>query len=215
MAQKHSPSHDRRNTYILIGVGVAMVAVLIAVVLLVGGDDKKNGNGGGTASQQTAAVKITGDALPDLPETGNDPAVGMKAPQAEGEEFGGNKVSLLRGDGPTMVVFGAHWCPHCQREVPAIVDWMASGGTKGIDTVLVATATNKNSPNYPPSAWLDREGWKGRVILDDDQGSLAKAYGLTGYPLMVFVDAEGKVTKRVSGEVPIDQLAGYAGDIRA
>jgi thiol-disulfide isomerase/thioredoxin len=215
MAQKHSPSHDRRNTYILIGVGLAMVAVLVAVVLLVGNDDDTTANGGGSASQQTAPVKITGDALPTLPETGNDPAVGSEAPQATGEEFGGNEVTLLRGEQPTMVVFGAHWCPHCQREIPLIADWMGSGGTQGIDVVLVATATNKNSPNYPPSAWLDREGWKGRVILDDEEGSLAKAYGLTGYPLIVFVDAEGKVTKRVSGEVPIDQLATYAGDVRA
>jgi hypothetical protein len=99
--------------------------------------------------------------------------------------------------------------------VPLLVNWMSSGGTNGIDMVLVPTATSPDNPNYPPSAWLNRDGWKGRVLLDDKDGSLAKAYGLPGYPLMVFVDAEGKVTKRVSGEIPIDQLAQYAGDIRA
>jgi thiol-disulfide isomerase/thioredoxin len=191
-----------------------MVAVLVAVVLIVGGDDDKGTTGDGNATQETSKVDITGDALPELGQ-GNDPAVGLAAPQAKGEEFGGNPVTLLRDGTPTMVVFAAHWCPHCQREVPLLVNWMAAGGTKGLDVVLVATATSPDSPNYPPSDWLSRVHWKGRVLLDDKDGSLAKAYGLPGYPLMVFVDSKGKVTKRVSGEIPIDQLAQYAGDIRA
>ncbi len=213
MAQKKNAAPDRRNTYILIGAGLVMVLVLVGVVLLMGGDDEGGDNGDGSASRQIAPVEVTGDELPRLADVGNDPAVGMDAPQATGVEFGGNDVSLLREGQPAIVVFGAHWCPHCQREIPVIVDWMEQGGTEGLDVILVATATNPNSPNYPPSAWLDRENWRGRVILDDESNSIAQAYGLTGYPLIVFVDADGKVTQRVSGEVPPEQLATYASSI--
>ena len=34
----------------------------------------------------------------------------------------------------------------------------------------------------------------------------ADAFGLSGYPYFVLVDAQGKVFKRLSGEIPMDEL---------
>jgi thiol-disulfide isomerase/thioredoxin len=104
-----------------------------------------------------------------------------------------------------MVVFVAHWCPHCQAEVPRIVA-LAKAGKVPVPIVGVATGTDPSAPNYPPSAWLQREGWPYPVLVDTKTATAARAYGLPGYPFLVFVDAQGRVVRRLSGEVAPSDL---------
>jgi thiol-disulfide isomerase/thioredoxin len=106
-------------------------------------------------------------------------------------------------------VFLAHWCPHCQREVPLLVEWEKSGAVPaGIDVIAIATGTDPANPNYPPSDWLAREQFPALwpVMTDSKSFEAAEAYGLQGYPYFVLVGADGKVAKRMSGEIPMDQL---------
>lgn len=191
---------DRRSTLILVTAAAAMIAVAVVVALVVtGGDDQS------TEVVQMQPVEVSG-TLPTFAQTDNDPAAGMTAPAATGKDFAGVSQQLPRSATPTMIVFAAHWCPHCQKEVPLIVDWMKQGKHGDVDVVLVSTGTNVDAPNYPPSGWLFDEQWKGRVIADDARSSLAGAYGLKGYPYIVFVDASGKVVRRMSGEQPVEVL---------
>ena len=44
------------------------------------------------------------------------------------------------------------------------------------------------------------------MLLDDDQGSLAAAYGLTRFPYWVAVDPDGTVVARVTGGLSDAQL---------
>ena len=63
-------------------------------------------------------------------------------------------------------------------------------------------------PNYPPSSWLEREGWTSPVLADGD-GEAASAYGLPAFPYWVAVDADGRIVERRTGELTprqIDQL---------
>ena len=215
-AGSRSGASDRRGTLILVGAGLAMLAILVAVVLLAGGDDQPSGGGSGEQATEVGAVDLQDDApLPTLASTEGDEAIGLAAPRAAGVEFGGNPVTLLNPGRPAMLVFAAHWCPHCQREIPLIVEWMKEGGPTGMDVTLIATGTDRDRPNYPPSDWLAREEWSNRVVLDDQDGTLGKAYGLNGYPFIVFVDAEGKVTRRASGEIPIPTLSTWAAEAGA
>ncbi|NCZ56650.1 MAG: hypothetical protein EBY86_08450 [Acidimicrobiia bacterium] len=58
---------------------------------------------------------------------------------------------------PMLLVFLAHWCPHCQAEVPVLVKWNQSMLVPdNLDVIAVATGTDETAPNYPPSvcqAW--------------------------------------------------------------
>ena len=195
---KPEPSDQRSGTAILVGAMVAMLVVAVVVVVLV----TRGGRDSATVGvlHQTQAVSVTGTPLPALPNGGVDPAVGATAPTASGKGFDGTDGVVPAPATPTMIIFAAHWCPHCQREIPLIVDWLASGAARGADVVLVATGTNADAPNYPPSAWLADVGWPGRVIADDDQGTLAHAYGLESFPLIIFVQADGTVARRIAGE---------------
>jgi hypothetical protein len=76
---------------------------------------------------------------------------------------------------------------------------------EGVDLISVSTAIDPNLPNYPPDAWLAREGWEVPVIVDGDR-RIATDYGLTAFPYWVTIDADGKVATRLTGELTPAQL---------
>ena len=87
----------------------------------------------------------------------------------------------------------------------------------GADLLTVATSTIPDRPNYPPSAWLDREEWPGPVLADSADGTAARAFGLTGFPYFVAANAAGEVVARTSGEIStqqFDQLVALALGLR-
>ena len=157
---------------------------------------------------QFQPVEVTG-SLPVL--LGNsqvvDAAVGQTAPIVEGADFAGNRITLVTPGQPTLVIFGSHWAPHVNDELPSVIDWMRRGGNKGVDVVFVSTGAGADKPNWPPSNWLANLSWPGRVMADDEGGSAASAFGLPGYPLHVFIGADGKVVARSTGTQTVEQLA--------
>jgi len=190
------PAPDRRRTLLIAG-GVVVLVVIIGILLALGGaeddaaiDDDRPDFG---------PVAVDGPPLPELGD-GTDAALGTPAPVVEGTDPEGSGVTIGEPGGPTLVAFLAHWCPHCQNEVPVLVDLAAEGELDGVRLVAVLTGTDEGAPNYPPVAWLEREEWSGEIILDDERGTAARAYGLSGFPFVVALDAEGNVAGRVSGE---------------
>jgi thiol-disulfide isomerase/thioredoxin len=191
-------SGRRTQLTALIGGFIAIVAVAVIVAVATGG--------GGTATgdlEQFRPVGVAGEALPDFGgDTANDPAVGSVAPEITGQSFDGSAVEIASGE-PTLVVVLAHWCPHCQAEVPKLTDWAESLGVPfGLDVVAVSTSAGGDRPNWPPSAWLTREGFPFPTMADDEVQSAAAALGTTGFPFMVMLDADHTVLWRYSGSPP-------------
>lgn len=200
------PRPSRANAGPSRGVVLGIVAAVIAAVAIIALVVSGLGDDSADAGPQTRPVHITGDALPE--RSGDaDPAIGMTAPTLSGASFDGTPVEIANDGRPKLVMFLAHWCPHCRREVPVVVDWMRDNGApEGVDLYAVATATQSDAPNYPPSKWLEREDWPITTLADDDRSSAGRALGVTGYPYFVAIDAEGRVVARTSGELPIAQL---------
>ena len=147
------------------------------------------------------APTISGDPLPPFEGAVGDTAVGVVVPTVRGSDFSGKPVSIELDGRPKAILFLAHWCPHCQAAVPLMQTWVSAGGLpEGVDLVSVATGIDPSRPNYPPDAWLQREGWTVPVLVDPSN-TVAGAYGLPGYPFWVFVDADGKVVGRAVGEI--------------
>jgi thiol-disulfide isomerase/thioredoxin len=183
---------------------IAIVAVVITAATKDDDSSKGSGSGGSASTAEFGTVTVEGQALPELGTGGEDSAVGDTIPTVEGENFEGEPVTISPGGGNAqMIVFLAHWCPHCNAEAPRLAEYLGdSGGTPaGTEVTLVATGSRADAPNWPPSEWIDEMGLAGvRTLVDDEQASAARAFGLSGFPFIVMVDADGQVVGRLSGE---------------
>jgi thiol-disulfide isomerase/thioredoxin len=195
-----------RSTIIAVVLGAGVVVLLVAAVLFGGGI-------GGTAvpvEEELGSPQVEG-SLPPMPRETNvdSSATGLPAPTVVGNDYDGNTVTIENDGRPKAVVFLAHWCPHCQNEVPAVQQWLDdTGGVEGVDLYSVSTALNAQPGNYPPSEWLEEEGWTVPLIRDDVRSSVLVAHGDGGFPFWVFTNSDGTVALRVAGSIPINDLEG-------
>jgi thiol-disulfide isomerase/thioredoxin len=188
-------------------IGLVVVVGVVAVILASGGSDSDSSGGSKRSIEIASSLDVSGSPLARYSDGAKDAAVGEPAPELSGVGFDGDPVTAGGKTGkPYALVFVAHWCPHCQAEVPRIVDLHEAGKTSGIEMIAIATGTDDSAQNYPPSAWLENEDWPFPALVDTASDSAAVAYGLSAYPFLVFVDANGDVAGRISGEVPSDQL---------
>ena len=199
---------SRSRTPLILGVVLAVVGVIaiLAVVLTSGGDDEEDACAA-VEIPSSETVAMDGDGLPQG-EGPDDPCVGRAVPAISGQDYAGNPTAITPGaHGPMMVVVMAHWCPHCNREVPLLVEWGQSGNVpEGLQVVGVSTAAREGADHYPPSTWIEEIAWEWPVLADDDVQTAAAALGTTGYPYLMFVDADGNLMARVSGELPIEDV---------
>jgi cytochrome c biogenesis protein CcmG/thiol:disulfide interchange protein DsbE len=188
--------------------GLALV-VIVGVIAVIAARGSRNEATEKVAQQQTAPVEVTGaPALPALAETGADAALGQTIPTVTGSDFDGEEVAIGPEDGTAkVIIFAAHWCPHCQRELPILVDHLKdSPMPDDVELLTVSTAVAEERGNYPPSSWFDEIGWTAPVLADSDAGEAATAFALPGFPYFVAVDADGKVVARTSGEIPPEEF---------
>jgi len=226
---KRTSGNRPKTGLIVIGISVGAVLIIaILALLFTGGEDEDAAAGTGAAAaqnatQEQATVEVIGEPLPDYPAVSavvapaeQDPAVGMTPPTLKGESFDGSSITIEPGGGTAkLVMFVAHWCPHCQKELPLVQEWIDAGLVPdGVEIYAVSTGVAADRPNYPPSEWIAAEGWEPKVLLDNADQSAAAAYGLGSYPFFVLIDADGKVVQRGAGEVPesafvdlLDQVA--------
>lgn len=178
-------------------------------------DDEADDGGEATElGEQIAAVTITGDSLEAMPqripvtEADNDPAIGVVAPDVVGTSFDGTPVTITADGTPRVIMFVAHWCPHCQREIPAVKALIDAGDVpEGLEIVVVSTAVREGEPNYPPQTWLEGEGWPGPIMRDSADLETLFAFGAGGFPFSVYLDSEHRVVARSAGELPADILS--------
>lgn len=186
--------------WLVVGV-VALVAVALGVSLLAGRDAEQRAPD--PDAVEVSDVSIEGEPLPPFDGQEPDPAMERVAPAFAATTFDDVEVSVLPGDGTAKVIgFYAHWCPHCQRELPRLADWLATNELPaGVEVIAVSTAVDPGAGNYPPSAWFEEEQWPAVVVRDSESSEIGDAYGLRGFPYTVGIDADGRVVARVSGEL--------------
>lgn len=221
----------RNKTPLVVAIVLVVVAlVAIAAVVATQGDDDAapeasapdaTDDATGTTNTlpdvlvgEIRPVTVEGSALPPLPESGDDPAVGTTAPVLTGENFDGSTVTTASEGGPVMVVVLAHWCPHCNNEIPRLIGLEEDGRfPDDLKIVGLSTAVSPDRPNFPPSEWIVEKGWPWPVMADEydftNQTFVgADAFGVNGFPFITVVGADGTVLARWSGEsAPDDFIA--------
>ena len=185
---------------ILMALVGAVALALVASLTLGGGDPPGDPDG-----LETGPVAVFGEGLPAFAGADGDDAVGRLAPDFDATTFNGDTVQVRPGDGTGYVIaFFAHWCPHCQAEVPKLTGWIGRDGIpSGVKVVAVSTAVYLDRGNLP-RAWFAAEGWPELVLRDSDDSEVAEAYGLRSFPYFVVVGADGRVRARASGGQPLE-----------
>jgi cytochrome c biogenesis protein CcmG, thiol:disulfide interchange protein DsbE len=216
-APQPAAPRPRNMLWLWIALGV-IVALVLVIAVVSSGDDNElsvgtvpggvvgsdpDGTGApGESKGEVWPVTVTGTPLAEWPRDGSDdPAVGVVAPTLSGYTFDGSPVDVDPSKGPVMLVFLAHWCPHCNREIPELLAWKASGQVPAeLQVIAVTTGVDPDRDNYPPSSWIDEMGWDWPVLADSETQDAAIAMGLSSYPFVVILDTDGTVLSRWAGE---------------
>ena len=210
-----------RTVIIVVGVIVLVLGLAGAAVMLSGGDSSSAGvvapgetprETYGENVEQNRPVEVTGAPLPGLDTSAEvDPAIGTAMPVIVGAGFDGRPITIGGStDGPTMYVFLAHWCPHCNDEIPELIDLNNRDGIpEGMNVVGVSTGVDESAPNYPPSDWIVNKDWPSQwpVMADSADSESFVVNGGGGFPYLMIVDADGNVLARASGTKSADDLA--------
>jgi thiol-disulfide isomerase/thioredoxin len=202
--RKRPPATHKKPWWLWAGIaGIVALALVIAVWGASGSDNK-------AVVGETRPVTVVGTPLPGAPQSGADTAIGLTPPTLHGSSFDGSPIDITPGGGRAkMVVFLAHWCPHCNNEIPVILRWAATGGVPdNLDIVAVSTSANAQRDHYPPSKWIVAMKWTWPVLADSATADAAQAYGVTSFPTFTIVGSDGVVKLRSSGELAETELDG-------
>ena len=150
---------------------------------------------------------VTGDLLPEFAgENDDNIALGLAAPIFSAPNENSEIVSLEKNGNAKALLFLAHWCGYCQKEVPVVQGFIDSTGVPpGVDVIAIATSIDRGRENYPPQKWLADEGWSETQLYDLDR-EIGNAYGLSAVPYWVFLDKDLNVVARRTGNLPADMV---------
>jgi cytochrome c biogenesis protein CcmG/thiol:disulfide interchange protein DsbE len=94
-----------------------------------------------------------------------------------------------------VVRFWADWCPFCapeMRDIEPIYQELRDQG-------LRVLAVNVRQDRETAARFIAKLGISYPVLLDED-GALARQYGVTGLPTSYFIDRSGRLHNRILGE---------------
>jgi thiol-disulfide isomerase/thioredoxin len=208
-----TPGYQSSNRgFILVVVAIVALGLLGVAYLAVNRDSAISDEVLEAAA--TSEVTVEGGTLAPLPDTlpvsdpTTDPEAGSPAPTLTGTGFDGAQITIGADGRAKAVYFLAHWCPHCQAELPLVQELIDEGQVpEGLDIYAVSTSVDDTLGNYPPAVWLAREGFEQPVIRDDAASTAYQAYGGSGFPYVVYLDGENQVVARSAGELGKDNIA--------
>lgn len=115
---------------------------------------------------------------------------------------GQGTVSLDKYKGKGLYLnFFASWCQPCKAEVPSIVELSKEYAKRNVVVLGIDELESINAA----------KGFVAQFKMPypigvDDSGAIGASYGLIGMPLSVFIGPDGKVVKRVAGEMSPAQI---------
>lgn len=154
------------------------------------------------AEPAEAAVEVAGEALAVLEDPAADAAVGVEIPTVTGVDVDGAPIVIGPTDGPMAIMVVAHWCPHCQAEVALLSDHLRVNGLPDdVRVVAISSAIDATRGNFPSAQWLADAEWPVDTLIDDEDSTALRAFGIAAFPSLVLVDEAGAVTLRVTGSL--------------
>jgi peroxiredoxin/uncharacterized membrane protein YphA (DoxX/SURF4 family) len=152
-------------------------------------------SGGKEAGQPRLAADSIGKA--PIPIT---PRIGEPAPSFRLLDLDGQAVTLddLQGR-QTLLLFWNPNCGHCDAMLADLRDWETRSSLEGTKLLIISTGDVETNRSL---------GLSTQIILDENL-TTARAYGISGTPMAMLVDGEGRIASTVAaGASAFWKLAG-------
>lgn len=174
------PARDRKQFYIYTAIGLVVLLAIIGVAL--------------ASRVPKAATDVSKPAVL---------AVGQTAPQFVVSTTNG-PFDLNASKGPTFLEVFATWCPHCQREVPALN--ALNDKYKGKINFVSVSGSSRAGDGNSPESQADVVSFASQLhvtypIAYDPDLAVAKSYLGGGFPTIVIIDKNKKISKVLEGEI--------------
>lgn len=124
------------------------------------------------------------------------------------QDWEGGQVSLSDYYGkPIVVNFWATWCGPCKSELPAFDN--AYAAYQDEITFLMVNMTDGYSETVAGTKqFIEENGYSFPVYFDTSYEAY-QAYGVTAIPMMLFIDADGKLIASQLGAMSESTFTGY------
>ena len=184
------------KNFIIAGVVVLVLGLAIAIGVTLSSEPV-------AAGLPEGEITISGNPLPEFAGQNDlNIVAGLQAPTFSAPNENSEIISIEKNGNAKALVFLAHWCGYCQKEVPIVQNLIDTVGVPdGVEVIAIATAIDRGRENYPPQKWLADEGWS-ELQLYDLEREIGTAYGLNAFPYWVFLDKDLNVVARQTGNIP-------------
>ena len=112
---------------------------------------------------------------------------------------------------PVVINFWATWCGPCKSELPAFDSVYDELGEE-VEFLMVNLTDGFRETEKSVKEFISDEGYKFPVYFDT-QYSAAYAYGVSGIPMSVFINADGTVSDAHVGAMSEETLRNYIKEI--
>ena len=188
------------RNFIISGVVILVLGLAIAIGVTLSSEPV-------AAGLPEGEIIISGEPLPEFAGQNDlDIVAGLPAPTFSAPNENSEIISLEKNGNAKALLFLAHWCGYCQKELPIVQNLINTVGVpNGVEIIAVATSIDRGRENYPPQKWLADEGWSETQLYDLDR-EIGNAYGLSAFPYWVFLDKDLNVVARRTGNLPADMV---------
>ena len=134
-----------------------------------------------------------------LKSSSDAPAIVLKS--VNGVDY---DLSKMKGE-QVYIKFWASWCSICLaglEETDAL-----SAQENGFKVITIVSPNYNGEQNATDfKAWYKSLDMKNMIVLIDEDGAVAKQYGVRAYPTSVFISADGHLAKTVPGHLSNEQI---------
>ena len=125
-------------------------------------------------------------------------------------DVNGKEVKLSDfGGKPIVINFWASWCGPCRSELPAF-DKVAKENEGKVHFLMVNLLSGETETKV--KEFVQKENFSFPLYFDNT-GKAADAYNVSGIPVTVFIDAQGKVRKSQVGAMSEIVLKSYVAEL--
>lgn len=117
---------------------------------------------------------------------------------------GSGRVSLAAQKGkPLLIEVFASWCGACKSSAPRLAEAWRAHHRENVTFLAVSVDEDPAAARHVQSAWQIPFD----VALDD--GSVARAYGVTLLPTLIYIDEQGTVRHAAAGAASRSDIEGW------